>query len=221
MRTHCALCQTMEHYQYICTSRPNKIRFCYGCHQVDHLCLKFPRAVKIDNLFKQDPKVAEPPSLPLDYHHLLHCQLLFWYNCKGNYPPSFTSVNFYALCNPTLSSTGSQYNPANWTKTVSDKTELDDLLYHLPLGICLSNTTRPTLPTTFSMNNIQGECCNLPGRVFQLLNARMVKAARSIVSSYQTGFACGPFIADSGTITKFVIDHAKFTGYSVIGLPLG
>ncbi|KAL0092636.1 CCHC-type zinc finger transcription factor [Phycomyces blakesleeanus] len=97
-------------------------RSCYGCHQVGHLRSKCPRAAEVDNSYKRDCKVPEPhgphrttatcntTNRPTVTHSGSHM--------KKTLPPSFTTANPYALLDPSLSSAGSQHNPANTTKAV-------------------------------------------------------------------------------------------------------
>ncbi|OAD80979.1 CCHC-type zinc finger transcription factor [Phycomyces blakesleeanus NRRL 1555(-)] len=122
MGAHCALCQTMGHDRDNCPTRPKETRSCYGCHQVGHLRSKCPRAAEVDNSYKRDRKVPEPhgphrttatrntTNRPTVTHSGSHM--------KKSLPPSFTTANPYALLDPSLSSAGSQHNPANTTKAV-------------------------------------------------------------------------------------------------------
>ncbi|KAG1536291.1 hypothetical protein G6F49_013012 [Rhizopus delemar] len=62
---------------------------------------------------------------------------------------------------------------------------------------------------------------NTDAKVFtRLLNARIVKCASKLINPYQTGFLGGRFIADNGLLVKLIMEHARLTSSTAIGLLL-
>lgn len=62
---------------------------------------------------------------------------------------------------------------------------------------------------------------NTDAKVFtRILSARMVSTASSLITSYQTGFVRGRFIDDNGLLIKMVMEHARTSKSSSIGLLL-
>ncbi|CEP11917.1 hypothetical protein [Parasitella parasitica] len=62
---------------------------------------------------------------------------------------------------------------------------------------------------------------NTDAKVFtRILSARMIEAASALINPFQTGFFRGRFIAKNGILMKLVMEHAKLSGSSSIGLLL-
>ncbi|CEP08875.1 hypothetical protein [Parasitella parasitica] len=91
---------------------------------------------------------------------------------------------------------------------------------HLPLS------TMPCLLLTFRLPGLSRNwrpiaLINTDAKVFtRILSARMADTASSLINPYQTGFVRGRFIADNGMLMKLVMEHAKSTRSSSIGLLL-
>jgi endonuclease/exonuclease/phosphatase family metal-dependent hydrolase len=62
---------------------------------------------------------------------------------------------------------------------------------------------------------------NTDAKVFtRILNTRVTSCVESLINPYQTGFVRGRFIADNGLLMKLVMEHARNTRSSAIGLLL-
>ncbi|KAG2195513.1 hypothetical protein INT47_002709 [Mucor saturninus] len=64
-------------------------------------------------------------------------------------------------------------------------------------------------------------CTNTEAKVFtRILSSRMIITASKLINPYQTGFFRGRFIADNGLLMKLVMEQARISSSSGIGLLL-
>lgn len=62
---------------------------------------------------------------------------------------------------------------------------------------------------------------NTDAKVFtRILSSRLISSASSLITPYQTGFVGGRFISDNGLLMKLVMEQARLSSSSSIGLLL-
>ncbi|CEP18787.1 hypothetical protein [Parasitella parasitica] len=77
------------------------------------------------------------------------------------------------------------------------------------------------LPKKGPRELLQNWLINTDAKVFtRILSSRMIDQASTLINPFQTGFVRDRFIADNGLLMKLVMEHARNTGSSSIGLLL-